>query len=329
MALAHVSEAVVLIDDEDIVRYWNEGAERLFGVPAHTATGAHVAAVVPEYERVMEATHREERFVPVLIDGEEHWVSPALSAFEGGGVLTVGDSTAAHRLERMRSEFVATASHELRTPLTTVFGGVQTLRAHRDALTRGQQDRLLQMMEQESAHLVEIVDQLLISAQLDRATLRIEAADIDVPAVCRAVVESAQLRIGDRNLIMLQAPGTMQPIHSDGALLRQIVVNLVENAVKYSPRGGRIDVLVSDEPTRVSIDVVDQGIGIPPSEQEHVFEKFYRVDPAMATGIGGSGLGLYISREIAQQMGGSLTLRSAPEEGSTFTLQLPREQLAA
>jgi signal transduction histidine kinase len=324
-ALAHVSEAVVLIDDDDIVRYWNEGAERLFNVAANRAMGAHVAAVVPDYDRVSEATTRDDRFVPVTIDGDEHWVSPALSAFDGGRVLTVADATAGHRLERMRSEFVATASHELRTPLTTVFGGVQTLRAHRDVLTRGQQERLLQMMEQESSHLVEIVDQLLISAQLDRATLRIEASDFDVPTLCRAVVESAQLRVGDRNLIMLQAPGKMSSLHADSALVRQILVNLVDNAIKYSSRGDRIEVLVSDETTQVRVAVVDEGIGIPPSEQDRIFEKFYRVDPEMATGIGGSGLGLYISREIAQQMGGSLTMRSAPGRGSTFVLQLPRD----
>jgi signal transduction histidine kinase len=324
-ALAHVSEAVVLIDDDDVVRYWNEGAERLFNIAANRAMGAHVAAVVPDYERVSDASSREDRFVPITIDGDEHWVSPALSAFEGGRVLTVADATAGHRLERMRSEFVATASHELRTPLTTVFGGVQTLRAHRDVLTRGQQERLLQMMEQESSHLVEIVDQLLISAQLDRATLRIEASDFDVPSLCRAVVESAQLRVGDRNLIMLQAPGKMASLHADSALVRQILVNLVDNAIKYSSRGDRIEVLVSDETTQVRLAVVDEGIGIPPSEQERIFEKFYRVDPEMATGIGGSGLGLYISREIAQQMGGSLTMRSAPGRGSTFILQLPRD----
>jgi signal transduction histidine kinase len=324
-ALAHVSEAVVLIDDDDIVRYWNEGAERLFNVAANRAMGAHVAAVVPDYERVSDASSREDRFVPVTINGDEHWVSPSLSAFDGGRVLTVADATAGHRLERMRSEFVATASHELRTPLTTVFGGVQTLRAHRDVLTRGQQERLLQMMEQESSHLVEIVDQLLISAQLDRATLRIEASDFDVPSLCRAVVESAQLRVGDRNLIMLQAPGKMGSLHADSALVRQILVNLVDNAIKYSSRGDRIEVLVSDETTQVRVAVVDEGLGIPPSEQDRIFEKFYRVDPEMATGIGGSGLGLYISREIAQQMGGSLTMRSAPGRGSTFILQLPRD----
>src|SRR5581483_6887014 len=101
--------------------------------------------------------------------------------------------------------------------------------------------------------------------------------------------------------------------------------NLVDNALKYSERGGRIDVLVKDDGTVVRIDVQDEGFGIPTDEQERVFEKFYRVDPAMSSGVGGSGLGLYISREIALQMGGSLNLRSVPGQGSTFTLTLPRE----
>jgi signal transduction histidine kinase len=117
----------------------------------------------------------------------------------------------------------------------------------------------------------------------------------------------------------------MTSLHADSALVRQILVNLVDNAIKYSTRGDRIEVLVSDETTQVRVAVVDEGIGIPPSEQDRIFEKFYRVDPEMATGIGGSGLGLYISREIAQQMGGSLTMRSAPGRGSTFVLQLPRD----
>jgi two-component system sensor histidine kinase SenX3 len=156
----------------------------------------------------------------------------------------------------------------------------------------------------------------------------VHAADVDVPALCRGVVESAQLRVGNRHVIMLQTPASMPLLRCDGALLRQILVNLVDNAVKYSRNGDRVEVLVADEQTQVRIDVVDEGIGIATSEQDRVFEKFYRVDPAMETGVGGSGLGLYISREIAQQMGGSLILRSEPGRGSTFTLTLPREPLA-
>jgi signal transduction histidine kinase len=107
-------------------------------------------------------------------------------------------------------------------------------------------------------------------------------------------------------------------------LLRQVLVNLVENALKYSLVGGHIDVRLREERGRVRIEVEDEGLGIPPAEQERIFEKFYRLDAAMSRGVGGSGLGLFISREIVTQMGGSLSVRSAEDAGSSFTVTLPR-----
>src|SRR3954470_18671607 len=106
--------------------------------------------------------------------------------------------------------------------------------------------------------------------------------------------------------------------------LKQVLVNLVENAIKYSPEGGRVELRVVDEDNRLRIDVCDEGLGIPRSEQARIFEKFYRLDVEMTRGVGGSGLGLYISREIVQQMGGSLSVESTAGAGSTFTVTLPR-----
>ena len=323
-ALAHVSDAVLLVDDDGTVRFWNAAAEHLLDVNARRAVGRAAQDLIPEYERLVEAARGGEQFVPVSGSGGERWLTPSISTFEGGSVLTLRDATAGYVLERVRSDFVATASHELRTPLTAVFGGARTLTAHRDELPRHQQDRLLRMIEQESEQLVRIVDQLLVSAQLDRGTLTVDESATDVGAVCSAVVESARVRAAERNLIMLQMPTAIEPLRCDEALLRQVLVNLVENAVKYSDDGDRIDVIVADEPTRVRIDVVDHGIGIPPAEQERIFEKFYRLDAAMTRGVGGSGLGLYISREIVQRLDGSLAVRSEPGEGSTFSVTLPR-----
>jgi two-component system, OmpR family, phosphate regulon sensor histidine kinase PhoR len=325
-ALAHVSDAVFLVDDAGVIRFWNAASESLFGITAHETVGRPAAAVVPEYERLADAARRQDRFVPVRIADEERWLSPLLSAFDGGTVLTVRDATAGYVLERTRADFVATASHELRTPLTSVYGGARTLIAHRDTLERGQQDRLLRMIEQESEHLVQIVDQLLVSAQLDRGAVHLDESDVDVLVLCSGVVDSARLRIDGRNILMLQMPTKMAPLRCDEALLRQVLVNLVENGVKYSPEGGRVDVLVSEDPGWVRLEVADEGMGIPAAELDRIFEKFYRLDAAMSRGVGGSGLGLYISREIVMQMGGTLTVRSTPGEGSTFTVVLPRRQ---
>jgi signal transduction histidine kinase len=328
-ALAHVTDAVFLVDDEGTIRFWNAAGEQLFGVTAGDAVGRRAAAVVTDYERLVDAAHRHERFVPVRVGSDERWLAPSVSTFDGGSVLTISDSTAGYVLERTRSDFVATASHELRTPLTAVYGGARTLIAHRDSLERGQQERLLRMIEQESEHLVQIVDQLLVSAQIDRGGVHLDESEVDVLALCAGVVDSAQVRALGKNTVMLQAPTSMQPLRCDEALLRQVLVNLVENAVKYSPEGSRVDLLIGQEPGWVRFEIVDEGIGIPAAEHERIFEKFYRLDAAMSRGVGGSGLGLYISREIVMQMGGTLTVRSTPGEGSTFTVVLPRNRIQA
>jgi signal transduction histidine kinase len=108
-----------------------------------------------------------------------------------------------------------------------------------------------------------------------------------------------------------------------------VLVNLIENAIKYSPGGGRVEVRLADEPDQATIEVRDEGLGIPPSEQDRIFEKFYRLDAEMTRGIGGSGLGLYISREIVEQMGGTLSVDSVPGTGSTFAVTLPRSREGA
>ena len=118
----------------------------------------------------------------------------------------------------------------------------------------------------------------------------------------------------------------MQPVACDEERLRQVVSNLVGNAVKYSPGGGTIVLNVVDGPKHVRIDVRDEGIGIPRSAQERIFDKFSRLDPALTRGIGGSGLGLYISRGLVEQMGGEITVQSRPNAGSTFSVQLPRRR---
>jgi PAS domain S-box-containing protein len=328
-ALEHVSDAVMLVDDAGLVRSWNTAAEGLFGVAPAAAVGQPAEEVVPDYSRLVESASEIEVLVPVAVGDEERWLAAAVSRFEGGSVLTIRDATSAHQLERVRVDFVATASHELRTPLTAIYGGVRTLLGRGDRLNDEQRLRMLRMIEQESTQLSQIVDQLLITAQVDDDRLRLKEEPCDVTALCASVLDAADSRKPAKVALALYAPEELAPLPCDEALLRQVLVNLVENALKYSPDGGRVGVRVADESDRVRIDVRDEGLGIPPSEQQRVFEKFYRLDPEMARGIGGSGLGLYISRKIVEQMDGSLSVRSAPGVGSTFTVVLPRRSTAS
>ncbi len=323
-ALEHVSDAVVLVDVDDRVRSWNEAAEQLFGVAVEPALGRRAADVIAGFAALVERSDGHGDLIPVHIGGEERWLAVAVSDFDGGRVLTVRDATAEHLLERARADFVTTASHELRTPLTGIYGGVRTLLERGDALGEEPRLRLLQMIDQESQHLSQIVDQMLVTAQIDRGRMQLTESDCDVRALCASVLAAAETRKPEAVTLTLAVSDGDTTVRCDELRLKQVLVNLVENAIKYSPGGGRVDVRVTDDDDRLRIDVSDEGLGIPPSEQARIFEKFYRLDAEMARGVGGSGLGLYISREIVEQMGGSLSVRSNVGAGSTFTVTLPR-----
>jgi signal transduction histidine kinase len=146
----------------------------------------------------------------------------------------------------------------------------------------------------------------------------------DLRVLCESVAAAARARDETNVVLEVAAEESLRPLVCDEDLLRRVLANLVENAIKYSRDGSRVELRVVDGADAVSIEVRDEGLGIPPSEQERIFEKFYRLDAAMTRGVGGSGLGLYIARELVEAMGGSLTLRSTPGTGSTFAVTLPR-----
>jgi signal transduction histidine kinase len=320
-ALEHVSDAVVLVDESGLVRSWNPAAERHFGTGAALALGRPAAEVVPGYDQLIRPGGE---FVPVGIDGEDRWFVSTASSFEQGHVLTIRDVTAAHQLERARSEFVATASHELRTPLTSIYGAAQTLLG-RSELPEHRRVELMRIIEQESAQLARIVDQLLLSARLDRGALSQAPTPCDIHALCEGVLLAAESRKPVGATLALISPTVLLPFSCDEGLLRQVVTSLVDNAIKYSPDGGRIEVRIVDDPDAMRIAVSDEGLGIPVAEQERIFEKFYRLDAGMSRGVGGSGLGLHIARQTMTELNGTISVQSTPGMGSVFTIALPRQ----
>jgi two-component system phosphate regulon sensor histidine kinase PhoR len=323
-ALEHIGEPVILVDESGIVRVWNRAAEVVFGVREASALGRPATELVPDLDALEAAASSAGSVVPIEIGGEEHWFAMAATAFDDGRVIALRDVTQEHELERTRMEFVATASHELRTPVSAVYGAARTLREHGSALSPEHRRRLTQMIDDESERLVEITDQILATAELDQGRLTFAEMECDVADICRGVVRSAVNRHTGRWRFVFSAPTSFEPIVCDPTRVRQVVTNLVDNAVKYSPAGGVVDVRVTDAPGRVRIEVSDEGPGIPLADQDRIFDKFYRLDPHMKSGVGGSGLGLYISRKIVEQAGGSISVHSEPGEGATFAVELPR-----
>ena len=329
-ALAYVADGVVLLDDESVVRHWNPAAEAITGVAGADALGRRVEEVLSEWEaltshltlvRPGEAAARPVT-VPLVLDGRELWVSVSGVDFGEGTVYALQDVTVEHALEKTRSDFVATASHELRTPLAAVYGAVRTLRREDLELSEDDRTAFLEMIESEAARLAHIVDQILIAGQLDAEAVELDTAPCDPAEVAARVIESASLHLPDEISLRLSTDAPSE-ILCDEHKLRQVLANLVDNAIKYSPGGGEVEVRLAARNASCVIEVVDHGLGIPTSERERIFDKFYRLDPQQTQGVGGSGLGLYICRELVERMNGRLSVESEPGEGSTFALTLP------
>lgn len=324
-SLEYVDDAVILLDAAGTIRYWNPAATAYLGTAEADALNRPLAEVVPELPLIEEALAREGSgaILPLERDGAERWLVVRETGFPEGRVLVLQDVTGERELERTRSDFLATASHELRTPLAAVYGAVRTLRREDRPSDAELDAQLMSMIETEAYRLAEIVDQILVSTEVDRGSVPLRPEACDLRDLCESAIESARVRAPETIELSLDVPDGVV-VNTDPSRLRQVVVNLLDNAVKYSPRGGRVDVRVAENDGSVAIEVADQGLGIPEDAQERIFEKFVRLDPEMRRGVGGSGLGLYISQELVERMGGRLRVDSQAGRGSTFTIQLPR-----
>jgi two-component system phosphate regulon sensor histidine kinase PhoR len=253
----------------------------------------------------------------------------AARAHRGGLWLTVDDVSELRRLQRIRTEFIDNLSHELRTPLTTVSLLAETLSREADGIDVGlppkMRDRIAKI-EVETGHLVQMVNELLDLSRIESGgTLHL----VDGLDMARLVEQSAErLRLfAERQGVTLrvEAPTGLPAIRGDAARLGQVVVNLVHNAVKFSPDGGEIVVGVRHDDDQLVTSVQDHGVGVPPDAQARVFERFYKVDRARlrAEAGGGTGLGLAIARHVVEQHGGRIWVESVEGSGSTFSFALP------
>ena len=329
--LANVGDGVVLVDREGVIRLWNAAAVAVTGVPEDEAVGRRIADVVPVWEEIAPRIPVADApgpsaavTMPVDFGDREVWVSGSGVATEEGTVYAFRDLTEERALEAMKSDFVATVSHELRTPLAAIHGSALTILRPDLELGDELRDRLLQVIAEESERLAEIVNDLLLASHLDSGRLHVRIESCDPRDLAESVVASARTHLPERIALELDAPKRLPQVAADPGQLRQVLDNLVENAIKYSPQGGLIRVELAERDGAVSFAVADTGIGIPAAEHRRVFEKFYRLDPNMTGGVGGTGLGLYICRELVSMMDGRIWVESRPGQGSTFFVEIPR-----
>jgi two-component system phosphate regulon sensor histidine kinase PhoR len=330
--LDHVGDGVFLVDDDGIVQLWNPAAAAITGLSPESALGRTASETIPGWEAIAPLVHvatspsdpdRVFEAFPVELAGRELWLSISGVRFAEGTVYAFRDLTAERAIDQLKREFLATASHELRTPLSAIYGAAMTLRRQDIELGDHDRDRLLGVIADESDRLARIVNEILVADHLDSGRLRVSPARLDPVHTVTAVVDAARIVAPQTVAVELETAADVSPVAADPEHLRQVLVNLVDNAIKYSPDGGRVTVSIEDRGTSIRFAVSDEGIGIPPNEQARVFDKFYRLDPDLTRGVGGTGLGLYICRELVRRMAGRISVVSTPGEGSTFVVDLP------
>jgi len=251
------------------------------------------------------------------LDGEKPADAPV------GAYVFIEDITELRRLEQLRTDFAANVSHELKTPLTSIRGFIETLME--DAVDRDAQLRFLGIIQFETERLTRLIDDILSLSSLESGrgeqppeSLNIEPSIIRAISMLRPRAEEKSIALSlhiEEDLYVLGHPDRLQ----------QMVLNIVENAIKYTPEGGNVDVRAYAEAQRVLIDVIDTGIGLAPDQQARLFERFYRVDKGRSRAMGGTGLGLAIVKHITRSMNGDIVVISELGKGSTFRVRMPME----
>jgi signal transduction histidine kinase len=320
-ALEFVGDGVFLVGEDDVVLLWNPAAARITGIPEAEVVGSTAETVLADWP--LGQGERPQTF-PVEGPHRELWLSLTAAEFPHGTVYAFRDLTEERAVEQLKSDFVSTVSHELRTPLAAIYGAAMTLQRGDVELNDTQEAGMLEVISGESERLARIVNDILLASRLDSGAATVEITRTDAAELARAVLAAAEAHLPPGIELALTVPEPGPQVAADPDGLRQVLVNLVENAVKYSPNGGLVELELEPTDGRVRFVVRDRGLGIPASEHERIFEKFFRLDPNLARGVGGTGLGLYISREIVRRMGGRIRVESKPGSGSTFSFELPR-----
>jgi PAS domain S-box-containing protein len=328
--LANIAEGIVAVDRDGKVVLWNSAAETITGVPAAIATGRAPVDVLQRSLESPDEAARGDRLVPIMRGREEVWLSVTEAVMRdplggvAGRIFAFRDISGDRLVEQVKSDFVTTVSHELRTPLTSIYGFAETLL--RQDVMFGEEERqtFLRYIASESQRLTSIVDTLLNVARLDTGDLQVNLAETDVRGVVGEVLDTISAAELNGHRFVVELPEEPLAARADPEKLRQVCSILVENAVRYSPHGGTVTVGAARRQDTVEVSVADEGIGIPQSDQEQIFRKFYRgSDAELRAGADGTGLGLFIARGLVTAMGGRIWVSSQEGEGSRFAFELP------
>ncbi|MBE7008304.1 MAG: cell wall metabolism sensor histidine kinase WalK [Ruminococcaceae bacterium] len=325
----HMTDGVVAYDGSGALIHCNPAAVAMLGRSPEDCVYAELFEPICPFAHVMSMRRGDYAEAELVVDGRS--VELYFAAFadeETGGVLIVLHDVTEHRkTEERRKEFVANVSHELRTPLTNIRSYAETIRDADGDIPRETENSFLDIIISETDRMTHIVQDLLTLSRLDSGRTEMVMARFPFGEAIAAVLRSIALEAQKHgHELTHDYPEHLPLIMGDRGRIEQVMLNILSNAVKYTPDGGHIHVTAGDAGETVWMEVADDGIGIPEKDRERIFERFYRVDKARSRESGGTGLGLSIAREIVQRHSGTLTLVDRAGPGTTIRLELPVRQ---
>jgi len=329
--LESMVDGVIAVDKDSEISLINPAAKRIFNIEAEEIEGKDLLTTL--------FSHRIDMYLQRAFDTKESikreikYKNPEQKIIQAtfiplldekdkitGGVIVLTDITELRKLETVRNDFVANVSHELRTPLTSMVGYLDTLLESdiKDPETR---DKFLKIIKEETDRLSVLIKDLLNLSRIESQSLDLKAENFK--EILIKVINLLQKNAEDKNIdLKLEIDDDLPLVYMVREQIKQVLINLIDNALKYTPAGGKIEVKVEKEADKVYFSVKDNGMGIPKADQERIFERFYRVDKARSRSLGGTGIGLSIVRNIIKQHGSEIQVKSREGAGSEFYFYL-------
>ncbi len=328
--LEAMADGILALDRDLRLTAANRAAAELLG-EAVRSSGTYLIETIRSPD-VLGAASRARDGEAAEVECDLHWprqrriLASAHPLAHGGCVLVLRDVTETRRLEAVRRDFVASASHELRTPVAAIRAGIEAL-ADGAAADPEAGPALVEGVQRNVLRLSRLVDDLLDLSRLETGRRDLVLEALDVEAVVSAALSAMDTAAREKGIALAADVPPGSGVTADAGAMEEVLGNLLDNAVKYTPAGGRIDVVAAREGYRLRIEVRDTGPGIPPSHRERVFERFHRVDAARSRALGGTGLGLSIVKHLVEAMDGAVTLECPDAGGSVFGVHLPAADL--
>jgi len=333
--LRGMGEGVIVTDDAGNVTLANPAFRTLFSL-GEDSVGRSLIEITRQptmhnaLKKVLDTREEIVEEIAVLVPDEKHllthWVPLREEGELLGAVAVFHDITDLKRLENIRKDFVANVSHELRTPVSVIKGYAETILNEGNALPREKSRQFMEIIHSHAERLAHLISDLLTLSRIESGTMTLEPSPTSIETVVQRAIRLLEQKSRAKGVTMTTSPSLkdLPPVLADPDKLEQVLINLLDNGIKFTPSGGMVTVSAELLGDQVRIDVTDTGIGIPPRDIPRIFERFYRVDTARSREMGGTGLGLSIVKHIVQAHGGSVSVESAPGKGSTFSCTLKK-----